>query len=126
MGCVSGGGWVREIENKAKLSPAGAGDWAEHGKSQFVPLTVANSIVITQPHACPIAIKSDKAVVVYSNLSPGTESVCRCTGTRRPCWQCDCVGTCAPQRGFLPLRGEARPGLCKGGGRGQSQLMVTK
>jgi hypothetical protein len=26
-----GGGWVREIENKAKLSPAGAGAWAELG-----------------------------------------------------------------------------------------------
>ena len=28
-----GGGWVREIENKAKLSPAGAGAWAELGKN---------------------------------------------------------------------------------------------
>ena len=26
-----GGGWVR-VENKAKLSPAGAGAWAELGK----------------------------------------------------------------------------------------------
>jgi hypothetical protein len=36
---VVGGGWVREVENKAKLSPAGAGAWAELGKMypSFMP-----------------------------------------------------------------------------------------
>ena len=35
-GGVGGGGWVREIENKAKLSPAGAGAWAELGKKSMI------------------------------------------------------------------------------------------
>ena len=29
-------GWLRESENKAKLSPAGAGDWAELGKQSMI------------------------------------------------------------------------------------------
>ena len=31
-----GGGWVREVENKAKLSPAGAGAWAELGNKNVI------------------------------------------------------------------------------------------
>ena len=40
---VGGGGWVREIENKAKLSPAGAGAWAELGKKTKYKLCVISS-----------------------------------------------------------------------------------
>ena len=35
-GGVGGGGWVREVENKAKLSPAGAEAWTELGKKNAV------------------------------------------------------------------------------------------